>query len=169
MEFHSDHGEKPLEREEKAAELLHEAYRTQMKGDIGNAVRLCQASLHLHPTAEAHTFLGWAYSFLHRYEEAINECKSAIALDPDLGNPYNDVGLYLMKLGKLEEALPWLEQAITAKRYEARHYPHLNLGRLYLAKGDQLAAMREFSRAVEIAPCYVPARFALAALASQLN
>jgi Tfp pilus assembly protein PilF len=106
---------------------------------------------------------------LHRYEEAIEECKSAIAIDPDFGNPYNDIGSYLMKLGKLEDALPWLEQATTAKRYEARHYPHMNLGRLYLAKGDQLAAMREFSKAVQIEPRYLPARFALAALASQLN
>jgi Tfp pilus assembly protein PilF len=169
MEFRGDRGEKPVTREEKAAELFREAHHAQMKGDIGNAVRLYQESLQMHPTAEAHTFLGWTYSFLHRYEEAIEECKSAIAIDPDFGNPYNDIGSYLMKLGKLEDALPWLEQATTAKRYEARHYPHMNLGRLYLAKGDQLAAMREFSKAVQIEPRYLPARFALAALASQLN
>ena len=73
-----------------------------------------------------------------------------------------------MKLGKLEEAIPWLEQATTAKRYD-RQYPHMNLGRLYLAKGDQLGAIRAFSKAVQIEPRYVPARFALAALAAQLN
>jgi Tfp pilus assembly protein PilF len=169
MEFRGDHGEKPVKREEKAAELFREAHTAQRSGDIGNAVRLYQESLQMHPTAEAHTFLGWTYSFLRRYEDAIEECKNAIAIDPDFGNPYNDVGSYLMKLGKLEEALPWLEQATTAKRYEARHYPHMNLGRLYLAKGDQLGAMREFSKAVQIEPRYLPARFALAALASQLN
>ena len=169
MESRSDREEKLLKREEKAVELLQDAYHAQMNGDIGNACRLYQESIYMYPTAEAHTFLGWTYSFLHRYEEAIEECKNAIALDPDFGNPYNDIGSYLMKLGKLEEAFPWLEEAITAKRYEARHYPHMNLGRLYLAKGDQLGAMREFSKAVQIEPRYLPARFALAALASQLN
>ena len=169
MEFRSDHGEKPTNREEKAAELLREAHHAQMNGAMGNAVQLYQESLQLHPTAEAHTFLGWTYSFLRRYEEAIAECKNAIAIDPDFGNPYNDIGSYLMKLGKLEEAIPWLEQATTAKRYEARQYPHMNLGRLYLTKGDQLGAIREFSKAVQIEPRYVPARFALAALAAQLN
>jgi Tfp pilus assembly protein PilF len=169
MEFHSDRGEKPVNREEKAAKLLREAYHAQMNGAMGNAVQLYQASLQMHPTAEAHTFLGWTYSFLQRYEDAIEECKNAIAIDPDFGNPYNDIGSYLMKLGKLDEALPWLEQATTAKRYEARHYPHMNLGRLHLAKGDQLGAMREFSKAAQIEPRYLPARFALAALASQLN
>lgn len=169
MEFRGDHGEKPVTQEEKAEELFRQAYRAQTNGDIGNAVRLYQESLQIHPTAEAHTFLGWTYSFLRRYEDAIKECKNAIALDPDFGNPYNDIGSYLLRLGRLDEALPWLEQATKAERYEARHYPHMNLGRLYLAKGDQLSAMREFSKAVQLAPRSVPARFALAALASQLN
>jgi len=169
MELGGDRGEKPVKREEKAAELFRQAYHAQLNGDMGNAVRLYQESLQIHPTAEAHTFLGWTYSFLHRYEEAIEECKNAIALDPDFGNPYNDIGSYLMKLGELDKALPWLERATSAKRYKARHYPHMNLGRLYLAKGDQLGAMREFSIAVQMEPRYLPARVALATLASQLN
>lgn len=169
MEFNSDRREKPVMRAEKAEQLFRQAHHAQMNGEIGNAVLLYQESIQMHPTAEAHTFLGWTYSFVNRYEEAIAECKNAIALDPDFGNPYNDIGSYLMKLGRLTEALPWLEKATTAKRYEARHYPHMNLGRLYLALGDQLGAMREFSKAIEIEPRYLPARFALAALASQLN
>lgn len=169
MELRSNRGENPAQKEEKAAELFREAYEAQSKGELGNAIRLYQESLQLHPTAEAHTFLGWTYSSLNRYEDAIEECKNAIALDPDFGNPYNDIGSYLMKLGRLDEAIPWLEHAITAKRYEARHFPHVNLGRLYLAKGDQLSALREFGNAVRLEPRYLPARFAFAALSSQLN
>jgi tetratricopeptide (TPR) repeat protein len=157
------------DRIEKAAELFQQAYRAQLQGELGSAVRLYQESIRTHPTAEAHTFLGWAYSFLDRYEDAIAECKNAIAVDPDFGNPYNDIGSYLIKLGKLDDAIPWLERALSAKRYEPRHYPHMNLGRLYLAKGDQLSAAREFGRALEIEPRYRPARFALAALSAQLN
>ncbi len=154
---------------EKAAERLAQAYRAQMQGDWGTAMRLYRESIQLHPTAEAYTYLGWTYSFLHRYEEAIEECKNAIATDPDFGNPYNDIGSYLIRLGKLDEAIPWLERAITAKRYEPRHYPHMNLGRIYLAKGDQLSAAREFGKALQLEPRYLPARFALAALSAQLN
>lgn len=169
MESAGNQGAKPLNRKERASELFREAYQAQMKGDLSNAARLFQESIHTHPTAEAYTFLGWTYSFLHRYEDAIEECKHAIALDPDFGNPYNDIGSYLMKLGKLDDALPWLQQATVAKRYDARHFPHMNLGRLYLAKGDQLQAIREFGKAVALEPRYLPARFALTALASQLN
>ena len=128
-----------------------------------------QESIQVHPTAEAYTFLGWTYSFLQRYEEAIQECKNAIATDPDFGNPYNDIGSYLIKLGKLDEAIPWLEHASVAKRYEPRHFPHMNLGRIYWAKGDLLGALREFGIALEIEPRSRMARRSFAALSAQLN
>jgi Tfp pilus assembly protein PilF len=169
MESINSQGEKLGGREEKAAELFQDAYQAQMKGDFVNASRLYQESIQIYPTAEAHTFLGWVYSSVHRYEDAIRECKNAIAVDQEFGNPYNDIGSYLMKLGKLDEAMPWLEQAKVAKRYGARQFPHMNLGRLYLAKGDQLSAIREFGKAVAIEPRYRPARFAFAALSAQLN
>ncbi len=88
---------------------------------------------------------------------------------PDFGNPYNDIGSYLIQLGKWDEAIPWLERAMAAKRYEPRHFPHVNLGRVYWAKGDLLKAAREFGKALEIAPRYLPARRALDALSAQLN
>ncbi|MGH8009840.1 MAG: tetratricopeptide repeat protein, partial [Candidatus Binatia bacterium] len=128
------------DRLEKAAELFQQAYRSQIEGELGTAMQLYRESIQVHPTAEAYTFLGWAYSFMNRYEDAIEECKKAIATDPEFGNPYNDIGSYLTKLGKLDEAIPWLERAITAKRYEPRHFPHMNLGQVYLFKGYKLQA-----------------------------
>jgi len=58
-----------------------------LAGDLAGAVQLYQASLAELPTAEAHTFLGWVYSFDRRYDEAIAECKRAIAVDATFGNP----------------------------------------------------------------------------------
>lgn len=46
-----------------------------------------------------------------RLDEALAECKRAIACDPDFGSPYNDIGGYLMEMGRDDEAIPWLEQA----------------------------------------------------------
>jgi len=157
------------ERRRKAVELLQEAYRHQMAGDLERAIDLYRQSIAFHPTAEAHTFLGWTYSFQGRYDEAIAECKEAIAVDPEFGNPYNDIGSYLLKLGRLDEAIPWLEEAIKAPRYEPRHYPHCNLGQVYWAKGLLAKAKSEFERALEIEPGYPHARAALAAIEKQLN
>jgi Tfp pilus assembly protein PilF len=157
------------ERRRKAVEFLQEAYRHQMAGELEQAIELYQQSIAMHPTAEAHTFLGWTYSFQGRLEDAIACCKEAIAVDPDFGNPYNDIGSYLLKLGRLDDAIPWLESAIKAPRYEPRHYPHCNLGQVYWAKGLLAKAKTEFERALEIEPGYPHARAALAAIEKQLN
>ena len=154
---------------EKAVRLFHEAYRRQMDGELEEAIRLYRASIVSHPTAEAHTFLGWTYSFQGRYEEAIDECQKAIAVDPDFGNPYNDIGAYLINLGRLDEAIPWLEKATHAPRYDAHHYPHFNLGRVYLAKGMLKKALEEFERALAIEPNYTSARQAIEAIQQQLH
>jgi len=154
---------------ERAVKLFHEAHRRQMQGELDEAVRLYHESIHTHPTAEAHTFLGWTYSFQGHYEEAIEECKKAIDVDPDFGNPYNDIGAYLINLGQMDEAIPWLEKAIHASRYEAYHYPHCNLGRVYLAKGMLKRALEEFERALAIEPNYPFARQAIEAIQQQLQ
>lgn len=135
------------ERYREAVRLLQEAYEHQMSGELDRAIALYRESIALHPTAEAHTFLGWTYSFQGRLDDAIAECKQAIAVDPGFGNPYNDIGSYLMKQNRLEEAIDWLEKAKIAPRYEPRHYPYLNLARLYLALGRFEDASREYSQA----------------------
>ena len=93
---------------EQAQILTDRAYRHQLHGELGDAIALYRRSLAVYPTPEAHTFLGWAYSRMDRYDEAIAECEKAIALDPTFGNPYNDIGAYLIEMDRYEEAVPWL-------------------------------------------------------------
>src|SRR6202162_5381522 len=113
----------PSDHETEARQRFQEAFAAQMAGDYDRAVEFYLESLALHPTAEAYTFLGWTYHFQGKIDEAIAECKRAIEIDPDFGNPYNDIGAYLIDLNRFDEAIPWLERAITAKRYEPRHVP----------------------------------------------
>ena len=136
----------------RALEVWEQAYARQMSGDLEEAIRLYQESLAICPTAEAHTFLGWTYSFQGRIDDAIAECHKAIAVDPDYGNPYNDIGVYLMQKGDLEGAIPWLEKAKQAPRYEPRQFPYMNLGRIYLRRGQWTQALRELEAGVRAAP-----------------
>lgn len=158
-----------LDKAAQARELLQEAYQAQLEGEFDQAVKLYQKSLAIHPTAEAHTFLGWTFHFQGRIEEAIEECKRAIEIDPDFGNPYNDIGAYLIALGRYDEAIPWLERAIEAKRYEPRHFPHFNLGRVYVAKGMLNRARDCFRQALKAEPEYDLAREALEDLRRMVN
>ena len=153
----------------KAWELLQEAYQAQMEGDYEQAVVLYRKSIAVHATAEAHTFLGWTLHFLGKLEEAVAECKHAIEVDPDFGNPYNDIGAYLIEQQKYDEAVPWLERAIEAKRYDPRHFPHYNLGRVYQAKEMYNRAREHYENALRIEPRYQLAREALGQLRRLVN
>ena len=158
-------------RETRAEAQRHfqQGYEAQMQGRLEEAVAHYQRSIALHPTAEAHTFLGWTYSHQGRPDDAIAQCKIAIAVDPDFGNPYNDIGAYLIELGREEEAVPWLERAKTAARYEPRHYPYFNLARVHIKRHEILAAIRELEGALALEPRYVTARRELHRLRGLLN
>jgi len=152
-----------------AWEIFQQAYQAQMDGRLDHAAELYRASIEIFPTAEAHTFLGWTYHFQGKVEDAIAECKRAIEVDPDFGNPYNDIGAYLISLGKYDEAISWLERAINAPRYDPRHFPHFNLGRVYFAKGMFNRARQCFQEALRIEPRYALARQAMDNLRSMVN
>ena len=136
----------------RALELIERAMKHQMAQEFDDAIRLYKESIALHPTADAHTYLGWAYSFLGRLNEAIAQCEIAIEIDPEFGNPYNDIGVYLMQQQRPDDAIPWLERAKSAKRYDPRHFPYINLGRIYLTKGMIQKALDEFGGALELNP-----------------
>jgi Tfp pilus assembly protein PilF len=154
---------------QRALELWNEGVSHHMHGDLDGAITLYTRSIEACPTAEAYTFRGWAYNFLGRVDDAIRECKKAIEVDPGFGNPYNDIGAYLIAKGDLDEAVPWLEQAKQAPRYEPRHFPYMNLGRLYAAKGMMQQAIREFERALELQPGEPTCEDFLARLRALLN
>jgi Tfp pilus assembly protein PilF len=152
-----------------ASEYFKKAYDLHLKGKIDDAINNYKLSIEYYPTSKAHTYLGWAYSLHSQYEKAIEECEFAIELDPDYGNPYNDIGSYLIKLNRFDEAISWLEKAIEAADYEPRHYPYFNLGRIYEKKGDWFTAMKYYEDDLNINPDYELAKSALLRLTAMMN
>jgi Tfp pilus assembly protein PilF len=155
--------------DERARELWEQGTKRLSDGQVEEAVELFEQSIAVKPTAEGHTFRGWALSYLGRLDEATEECKRAIELDPDFGNPYNDIGVYLMQKGQLDQAMPWLERAKLAKRYEPRHFPYSNLGSIYERKGLWREAMQEYKGALHYEPHHQPALKGVARLQAQMN
>jgi tetratricopeptide (TPR) repeat protein len=156
-------------RKREALRLFKLAYEAQMRNELDEAADLYRQSIDLYPTAEGHTFLGWAYSFMQRTDEAIEQCRQAIDIDPDFGNPYNDIGAYLIEKGDYYGAIPWLRRAMEARRYECFFYPHFNLGRVYEALGRQFDALNEYKAALELNPGYRLALNAFRKLQGKLN
>jgi tetratricopeptide (TPR) repeat protein len=153
----------------QATKLWRQAYQYQIGGKLDRAIELYRHSIEVYPTAEAHTYLGWAMSFQGRLAEATQECLRAIEIDSEFGNPYNDIGVYLMQQDKLDESISWLEKAKQAKRYEPRQFPFMNLGRIYIRQGRWWQALRELEGAARLAPRDVRAARMLHTLRARLN
>jgi len=157
------------ERKRAAIELFERALAAQQAQRYEEAIELYQRSIATYPTAEAHTFLGWVYSFQSRYEDAINECLEAIRVDSTFGNPYNDIGSYLVAQGDLYGSVRWFKRALVAPRYESYAFPHMNLGRVYEQRGRLLEAVKHYGLALAQEPNYTQAAVALRRLQSRLN
>lgn len=152
-----------------AREAFRKAYRHQMQGQLDEAIRLYKVSLQHQPSAEGHTFLGWAWSQKGDIERAIEECKSAIEVDPDFGNPYNDIGAYLLEQGKMDQARPWFQMALEAPRYESYCFPYYNLGRIHRLRGHFHKAAHYFKKSLEERPDFDRAEQALQRLQYREN
>ena len=153
----------------RAYVLWQQGNALHVQGRFQAAADKFRESIEVLPTAEGHTFLGWSLSMLGQTEEAIAECEKAIALDPDYGNPYNDIGVYLIDLGRADEAIPWFEKAMAAERYCCYQFPHFNLGRVQAMQGDFVAARRSFEQSLRHDPDYLPARMALEYLDAEIG
>jgi tetratricopeptide (TPR) repeat protein len=157
------------QRLDEAMALFHEAYEHQMRGELDEAIQLYQRSIAVCPTAEGHTFLGWTYSFQGRWNDAIQECLKAIEVDPTFGNPYNDIGAYLMELNRLDEAISWFRKALHAPRYESYCFPHFNLGRVYEQQRRFGQALKHYRAALAENPQHTGAYHAVRRLQSMMN
>ena len=156
-------------KQDEAQRCLTEAYEKQMAGKVDEAIALYLRSIASQPTPEAHTCLGWAYSAKGQFGDAIRECEKAVRLDPEYGNPYNDIGAYMIETGRWAEALTWLEKATVAERYDGRFYAWYNLGRVWEHLGEWGQALEAYRHALEQNPEYSLAAKAISRMEAALN
>lgn len=140
-----------------AHRLWKEAAGLHLEGRYEDAVALYRRALERHPTARIHNYLAWSLSELDRYEAAVESARRAIELDPSYPNAYNDLGAYLIELGRPRDAEPWLRRAMEMEGYCCPHFPHYQLGRALLLEGRINEATDELQRALAIHPRYRPA------------
>ncbi len=150
-----------------AQDYFELAFDLQMQGELDKALYYYARSLDLMQSPECYAFMAWAESLRGNFSEAVELCRVAIDLDPDFGNPWNDLGAYLIELGRPQEAIPYLEQALRCPRYLTYQYAHYNLGRVYEKLGEPQMARRKYEDALAEEPTYILARVALERLNEQ--
>ena len=136
----------------RAGACLAEGHARVTRGDYAGALESFEEAHRWQPSADALTFQGWMHSLLDDVETAEQLCLQAIELDPEFGNPYNDIGTFCLRRQDVESAIRWFEKAKEAPRYEPRHFPYINLGRLYLSLGQPERALDEFEAALRHDP-----------------
>ena len=141
----------------------------QAQGDLEAAAYYFAHSLEWAETPEARVGRAQALSYEGKLELAIEECQKAIVLDAAKGQAYNDIGVYLMQLGREDEAVPWLQQAIQAEQMQDRHFPYYNLGRIFERKQHLEAAAAAYEASLMADPTFSSAQGALARVLQKLQ
>jgi len=137
--------QKAFELRERVSERekLHitDQYYSKALGDLTKSIEAMQLCIQKYPRdVFARNNLGYRYNALGRYEEAMEEFRVAIRLNPNYGNPYLNLILASLRLNRFEEARAMSEQAL-AQKFEFVEI-HAGLYAIAFINGDT-AAMKQ--------------------------
>ena len=136
----------------RALHLIEDGLKAASQGLYDRAARRFKDSLRLQRSAEALTYWAWVESSKGNLHVAIHLCREALRVDEDFGNAANDLGSYMAALGDTKGAISYFERAKKSDRYSSRHFPYMNLGRIYWDQGEYWRAYKEYRLAHEICP-----------------
>lgn len=105
--------------------------------------------------ARPHISLAIAYIQDERYDEALAQLNTALALDPNAYKAYNNRGLVFSKKGLYREAINEYDRAIQLKPDNPVTYN--NRGDAYRELGQDQAAYDDYAEAIRINPYYAQA------------
>lgn len=131
---------------EKSKALVIQATAHALQGDHGKALRALADSIRIGATVKAYRLRATVYRQQKQFSPAIEDLKSALALihqakaeekfstetetelKKQLGVTLNDIGVGLVQLGKLGEAIACIKKAVSL--YSNAEF-HVNLGKCY--------------------------------------
>ncbi len=114
--------------------------------------------------APAHTVIATIYARIGENGEAEKNFRRAQALMPKNGDTNNNLGVFLCRIGKVDQAMPYFEQAVRDPFYATKDVALSNAGRCLLKTNDDTRAEQVYRRALSINPTNADALFQLARL-----
>jgi len=142
------HSVNNLTEKEKLGILAFNA--SNVEKDLAKSVEYTKMRISLYPDdAIAHNNLGYIYYQLNQFEDAAEEYKVAIHIDPNTYISYSGLTwIYLEKLGKADSALVWSERMVSNNPQNVWGY--VNLGAAWLCFDSLSRAEAAFIKAREI-------------------
>jgi serine/threonine protein kinase/TolB-like protein/Tfp pilus assembly protein PilF len=102
--------------------------------------------------AEAHAILGDGHASLWEWSAAEREFKRALELNPNYANAHKLYWLYLSGLGRNEEALAEIKNAVRLDPLNLKYND--NLGQEYVARRQYDLAVEQFKKVIEMDPSF---------------
>ena len=95
-----------------------------------------------------HLFKGAAYDSKGMFDEAIAECKKAIAINPNYAEAHTNLGLVYYNKGMFDEEIAEYKKAIAINPNYAK--AHNNLAVVYYEQGQYDLAIKHCDKAIEL-------------------
>jgi tetratricopeptide (TPR) repeat protein len=126
-------------------------------GDIERAEFYFFKSLEEDECSESLFYLGLIQNQKENYHEALSYYYRAILVDPEYGNPCNEIGVILLRHGKEREAVFWLKRSIRCSINDAPHIPLYNLATLYKIWNRPERSLQYLYKAIKLMPNFTEA------------
>lgn len=140
------------------SEKIHRGKEFFKLGHLEKAEYLLSQTMEVEETPEALFYLGLIASQKNQIPEALSYFYRSHQLEPDYGNPCNEIGVILLRLGKEKEAIYWLKRSIQCKINDALHIPLFNLATLYKIWNRPERSLQYLYKAIEFAPDFEEAK-----------
>ena len=134
----------------QANRKFEEAQKSFFNRDYEAAVKLCDESIKIYPTAKVYCGRGNAYGTLGNFQQTIADCTEAIKLDANYAMAYNDRGTAYGVLGNHQQALADFNKAIELEAHFALAYN--NRGATLRTLGNLQQGLQDLNKAIELEP-----------------
>ena len=119
---------------------------------IGNAFNLAQKALSLNESNPfSYSLLSNLYVMMRQYDKAIAAGERGVVLNPNGADNHCALGITLSFVGKPDEAIDHLKQAIRLDPFPEYYY-FIHMGRCYRMKGQYEEALSEFKKSLHVSP-----------------
>ncbi len=128
-------------------ELAKQFFKT---GDLDRAEFHIRSVLEREENEEGYFYLGLIQNSHGKWDEALTSYYKAVSLNHDYGNPCNEIGVVLLRMGNDKESVYWLKKSVRCAQNDARHISYFNLATLYKLWNRPERSLQYLHKAMEL-------------------
>lgn len=122
-------------------------------GDLKGALEKIKLAVQEDPSyVPAHTVMAYIYERIHDMPNAEIHYRKAVALQPDNGETNNNLGQFLCRIGKSNDAMPYFAKALADPFYKTPDMALTNQGLCQLQMANRAGAEASFRHALALNP-----------------